>query len=87
MVFLMKWLIKSNLTFLFEIPTLNLPNKINFTVYVTLTFCPPSEISIQYRYTVPKAISRLEIFHNTPRKYPRYSFKNVCAMHFEIYYY
>ena len=50
MVFLMKWLIKSNLTFLFEIPTLNLPNKINFTVYVTLTFCPPSEISIQYRY-------------------------------------
>ena len=51
MVFLMKWLIKSNLTFLFEIPTLNLPNKINFTVYVTLTFCPPSEISIQYRYT------------------------------------
>ena len=28
-------------------------------------------------YTVPKAISRLEIFHNTPWKCPRYSFKNV----------
>ena len=32
-------------------------------------------------------ISRLEIFHNTPLKYPRYSFKNVCAMHFDIYNY
>ena len=36
MVFLMKWLIKSNLTFLFEIPTLNLPNKINFTVQYSI---------------------------------------------------
>ena len=27
--------------------------------------------------TVPKAISRLEIFHNTQKKCPRYSFKNV----------
>ena len=35
--------------------------------------------------TVPKAISRLEMFYNTPRKYPRYSLK-FFVVHFLLKY-
>ena len=39
----------------------------------------------RHPYTVPKAISRLEMFYNTPRKYPRYSLK-FFVVHFLLKY-